>query len=311
MRQFGIDPKLLTEEDARIPYRQMVYLLEETATQLRRPDFGLLLGKQQDISILGALAVAMQNSRTVEEAQFCAAQYVHIQSPALNFNINIGPRETRLELTITLHNMSHEAMVQTEDLGIAVTHGQVKLLAGPTYDLLNVELPHPPLCAKGVYGRFFGAPVTFDAQHNALTVATRTLKSSLGENSSLLRKLAASYLDAQTSSSNASFTSRIEAAIRRSLGTDSCNRDSIGAALAVHSRTLQRRLAEEGESFNGLLDRVRRERAQYYLCNTVMPLSQIAALLGYSEQSILSHSCRRWFDANASEMRKNSTLSGS
>jgi AraC-like DNA-binding protein len=65
--------------------------------------------------------------------------------------------------------------------------------------------------------------------------------------------------------------------------------------MAIHPRTLQRRLEREGESFDRIRDRVRREKAEYYLRRTNAPLSQVAGIIGYSEQSILTRSCRRWF----------------
>jgi len=35
-----------------------------------------------------------------------------------------------------------------------------------------------------------------------------------------------------------------------------------------------------------------------------MPLGQIADLLGFSEQSVLARSCRRWFGVTPKEIRR-------
>ena len=63
----------------------------------------------------------------------------------------------------------------------------------------------------------------------------------------------------------------------------------------MHPRTLQRR-AREGTTFEAIKDEVRRDLAQQYLSQPELPLTQITALLGYSEQSAFGRSCRRWFD---------------
>jgi transcriptional regulator GlxA family with amidase domain len=47
-----------------------------------------------------------------------------------------------------------------------------------------------------------------------------------------------------------------------------------------------------------------REEAERYLRDTDMPLGQLAALLGYSEQSVLTRACRRWFGTSATAQRQ-------
>jgi AraC-like DNA-binding protein len=75
---------------------------------------------------------------------------------------------------------------------------------------------------------------------------------------------------------------------------------------SVHPRTLQRQLAAEGTTFEEVLDGVRREEARRYLTTTDLPLGQVAALVAFSEQSSLSHACRRWFDATPRALRQSS-----
>jgi AraC-like DNA-binding protein len=71
----------------------------------------------------------------------------------------------------------------------------------------------------------------------------------------------------------------------------------------MHPRTLQRRLKKEGTTFEGLKDEARRDLARRYLSQPELPLTQIAALLDYSELSALGRSCRRWFDATPQQFR--------
>jgi AraC-like DNA-binding protein len=167
-----------------------------------------------------------------------------------------------------------------------------------------VELPHEPLCSPSVYERYFGVPVTFGAPANAAYVTTATMNASLSARSEQLHQLATSYLDVQYPSPDGLVASRVETAVRRTLGTDSCNRNAVARAMAMHPRTLQRRLEKEGVTFDELRDRIRRERAEYYLCSTNAPLSQVAGIIGYAEQSILTRSCQRWFGQSPRNFRE-------
>lgn len=302
-RKCGIRDGLLEDEDALIPYRQLIHLMEKTAVELALPDFGLRLAASQDIGILGPLAVAMQNSSNVEEAMRCATTYLFIQSPALSLDIEKLTNSTRLRLNINLSQMPHRAMRQAEDLGIGVAHGILKLLAQDHYKLIRVELPHQPLLPGPVYEEYFGAPVVFGQNQNALHVTPDTLTTSLLHRSEQLHQIAADYLNVQFPSVDGLYASRVETAVRKTLGTDSCNRDSVARAMIMHPRTLQRRLRQEGTSFDDIRDRIRRETVEHYLLHTRMPLSQVAGMVGYSEQAILSRSCQRWFGRSPLRIR--------
>jgi AraC-like DNA-binding protein len=76
----------------------------------------------------------------------------------------------------------------------------------------------------------------------------------------------------------------------------------------MHPRTLQRRLSEERATFEAILDDVRRQLARHYLTTTDMPLSQVAGLLGLSEQSALTRCCRRWWGRTPTAVRKEGRL---
>jgi AraC-like DNA-binding protein len=87
------------------------------------------------------------------------------------------------------------------------------------------------------------------------------------------------------------------------LGTGNCSRGEVANALFMHPRTMQRRLGEEGTTFEAIKDDARRDLAQSYLSHPALLISQITILLGYTEQSAFGRSCRRWFDLSPREMR--------
>ena len=74
--------------------------------------------------------------------------------------------------------------------------------------------------------------------------------------------------------------------------------------LAVHPRTLQRRLRAEGTSFAAIVDEVRRRNAHRYLTGTDLPLTRISTLLGFAEQATFTRSCRRWWVTTPTAVRR-------
>jgi AraC-like DNA-binding protein len=78
--------------------------------------------------------------------------------------------------------------------------------------------------------------------------------------------------------------------------------------VGMHSRTLQRRLQEEGIRFAAIKDEVCRETALRYLQATRMPLIRVAALPGYSYLPAFSPRCQQWFKRSPSELKRASAV---
>ena len=70
--------------------------------------------------------------------------------------------------------------------------------------------------------------------------------------------------------------------------------EDVADALHISSRTLQRRLQEEGSSFQRVLDDARHQLARHYLNNSVLELNEAAYLLGYEDGDSFVRAFRTW-----------------
>ena len=70
--------------------------------------------------------------------------------------------------------------------------------------------------------------------------------------------------------------------------------DDVAKQLFMSERTLRRRLNAEGKSFQELLDEVRFQLTKEYLCNTSLPISEVARLVGFSDSTNFRRSFKRW-----------------
>ena len=89
----------------------------------------------------------------------------------------------------------------------------------------------------------------------------------------------------------------------RFLGSELCGNREVAAELNLHPRTLHRRLAAEGTSFQKIKDEVRRDVMLYYLQQTRLDFTRISERLGFSEQSVMTRRCNRWFSASPTRVR--------
>jgi AraC-like DNA-binding protein len=70
--------------------------------------------------------------------------------------------------------------------------------------------------------------------------------------------------------------------------------DVVARRLATTPRTLQRRLARAGTSFEALCDDARRKAAETYLRDTTLSIAEVTYLLGYSEPAAFHRAFKRW-----------------
>ena len=303
LRKAEIEPAALNQLTAFISFESLIDLLEHSAADLGCPDFGLRLAERQDIGILGTLSVAMRYSATVGEAMHCASKYLHVYNAAVAFTINTGERrgQARLELGVLVKHAPRWA--QTAEHGVGLAWRVMTLLSEGQCHLQEVRFPHPAVAAEATYRSRFPAPVTFRADRPGLVFVAKDLNRPISEQNRELHDLATSYLDRQLPRGRTPFTLQVRQATEALLSTGTCGHRQVSNALYMHPRTLQRRLNDEGTTFEEIKDEVRRDLAERYLSQPDVPLTQITALLDYSEQSAFGRSCRRWFHATPRDFR--------
>lgn len=306
LRRYRLSAEALQDDDALLPVRSVVHMFEASASATKCPDFGLRLAEEQDISVLGPVAIAMQNAPSVASAIETISRYLFVHSPAMSLTVH--PRSTlvrnAVEVRFELQVPGQSSVRQTMDVCLADVHRMIELLAGNRSGLLAVALPHTPLAPLSVYRRFFGAPVHIEQRHAGLHIARETFEQSLHDVNHALRKIAVDYLALNFGNPGQTVAVRVRHAVQRTLGTPQGNKSEVAAMLGMHPRTLQRHLTAENTSFETLRETIQKEMAVRYLRETRIPLSQLAGLLGYAEQSVFTRACKRWFDETPSALRK-------
>ncbi|MEO0565159.1 MAG: AraC family transcriptional regulator ligand-binding domain-containing protein [Chloroflexota bacterium] len=93
---------------------------------------------------------------------------------------------------------------------------------------------------------------------------------------------------------DASFRERVRATLMETLASGQYSMGDVASRLAVSARTLQRRLRDEGTSFQAELDTLREELARNYLSRSDYTAGQIAFLLGYEDPNSFYRAFRGW-----------------
>ncbi|HWK49524.1 MAG TPA: AraC family transcriptional regulator, partial [Steroidobacter sp.] len=307
-----IDPTVLHNRHAVIPYRSLVTLLERAAHELNCPDFGMRLAMAQGgLKVLGPLEFAMRNSSTIREAfQYCAAHpQVYSTASQMRFETGHAPDALFLRFEILLQRLPphaqaiERALLLTQLVALDISRDRIRAR--------EVWFTHDPLAPEERYREYFGVNVRFRQPANGLFFAQSDLDMPIPNVDPQLYELSTDFIEHRFPSTTAPLSTRVRTLIERSLLQGDCSYGSVSATLGMHPRTLQRRLRAENESFESIKDRVRRDIALRYLQQSSLPLIRIARLLGYSETSALSRSCYRWFSVSPRQLRNCADLENS
>jgi AraC-like DNA-binding protein len=194
-----------------------------------------------------------------------------------------------------------EFVEQIYDAFLAVACNVMRELWGSRWTPEEVQFSRTKPVDVGVYRRFFRAPCRFDRERTAIFFPSALLKRPMPEaNPERLRRL---EQQAQTIGKG-EVLSRLRRALRILLLSGRASSQEVTSLLFLNRRTLNRHLNQQGMNFQRVLDEIRFGIACQLLDNTRLPLTDIAASLGYSESSAFTRAFRRWCGVVPSRRRR-------
>ncbi|WP_170124602.1 AraC family transcriptional regulator [Nocardioides silvaticus] len=302
LRDAHLPPAAIGDHDSFVSYRGVVTVLEAAAAATGAEDFGRRLALRQGLDILGPLGVAARTAASVGAALAAIEQYMAVYSPAIAVRVAAPPDERLAHFEWRIVADRPPPHRQSAELALGVSVRVFRLLAGDDFRPVTVQLRHEQPTVATAHGDYFGCPVRFGEPGYGFSFHRTTLERPLSSDSSV-HAVVRDYLGSIAPPAEAG-TEPVVRLIRRMLATGGPDLRLVADQLALHPRTLQRQLSGRGTSFATLVDEVRREEAERYLRETAMPLSQLAGVLGFSEQSALSRASRRWFGTSPTEVRR-------
>lgn len=152
-------------------------------------------------------------------------------------------------------------------------------------------LPSP----RAPYEKFIGCRLSLGTRHRITFTATDARRPFLTSNEPLwsafepeLRRRLADLEGAVTTAK------RVQAALMEGLPSGLFSMEAIAGKLSLSKRTLQRRVAAEGTSYQEILNETRRALARHYLEQSTLPAAEIAFLLGFEEPNSFYRAFRGW-----------------
>jgi len=287
----GLDPAALYAPDLPVQGHAVVGYFENAAEATGCADFGIRLSSRQSFAVLGPLWLAMLREPNVQDALTVLARFfiVHTNGALVGLELQAdGSAFVTYSLVAGLSARDR----QTMELGLALLCNEVRRHCGSAWVPRGVLFCHDRPPQLDSYRRCFGSALRFNQDRNALWLDADTLRMPLaagsGEAHAMLTPMLVSRLDDAQA-----VAVKVEGVMRALLPFSACNRENVAQLANLSQRSLQRRLAETGTTFQQLRDQVRADIALKYLRQSKLRIAQIGEVLGYSEPAAFTRAFRR------------------
>lgn len=310
LHRSGLSPKTLWDTDRRVSCRLENALIEMAAEAADEPLFGLRLVEESIARETGLIFYMVNASATLGAAMEVYGRYIQIANACRAVVIRL-PKEGPATVDFQYVGLARHLLRHTVEYHVAGFVKDLREIAGPDVSPSRVTFSHFRSGPVTEFERFFRCPVRFGGDADQLEFDRGTLDIVTREANPALLEILRGFADksmTRLDASAGSFRAAVESELHRKLPQGGGDIEEVALALNVGTRSLVRRLSEEGTSFSDVRDTLRRALALRYLMDSQLSLGQVAWLLGYRDIAVFTNAFRRWFDMTPTVARDNPAL---
>jgi AraC-like DNA-binding protein len=310
LRRVGLSERDFEGRQPRISAASQAKFLEYAAEATDDSAFGLHLAAEANPREAGLLFYVTSAANDIDEALTLFARYSRIANEAVR--IKRAHAREGLIAEISFIGLPRHTAKQVTEFGIAATIKALREIAGRNIRPTRLSFIHQRNSDLPAFELFFGCPVEFGASSDQVAFSNETLALPLvTEDPHLLETLRPICDTAAKERGTAigSLRAAVENEAQKLLPHGKAKRHRVAKSLGHSERTLTRKLADEGTTYEEVLDQLRQSLALQYIKEQGVSLSQIAWLLGYGGSTSFNHAFRRWTGRSPSVARNEKLLS--
>ena len=309
LRRAGLPIGLFKLDKILVSTEEFFTLHRGIADASNDPAFGLKLGAEERVERYDPVQIAAISARSFRDAIERISRYKQLTCPEEIRIIERGNESAVRFIWVLAHEQEPPFLV---DVCFAWIVSLVHRGIGRPLNPKRVEFQRPP-AHRGMYEEHFGCPVKFSAAQNALVFTNADMRLPFVTHNADLLGLVAPQLEAELTEQLAqkTFSDQTKGILKQLLAGQRPGIQDLARELHLSTRTLQRRLTEQGATFQRLVDEARRELARHYLLHSSRELNEIAYLLGYEHANSFFRTFQQWEGTSPGQWRlrqKNFTL---
>jgi AraC-like DNA-binding protein len=304
LRDAGISTELLNAPGERVPLGRYLQLYRMAAQRSGDPDIGLYVGHVVYFSGMNLHLYMTTICRNLKEYFNVIPSAIRIRGDT--GRVLIRPQGDFIRLEWHPLNAETAAWRPLVDEMLKSSAEIVNAICALPVAVRAAEFSYPTPDDTRALKRAFGPNLKFGCEVSCLYFSREVVRYPLIDVGFELGSdfWAGARSVFETPAKTAPFLRDTRVAIRRALPSGGLTIDSLAVELGISRRTLQRRLSALGSSFKKMLQDVRQEQSRRYLDDPRLAVTEIALLLGYSDQASFSNAFKTWCGCAPTEYRQ-------
>src|SRR5690348_3181590 len=292
LRQAALPMGLFNQDKILVSTEEFFALYRGIAESSSDPAFGLKLGTEERVERYDPIKIAALSARSFRDAVERLSRYKQLTCPEEIRVVERGNECAVQFVWLLAHEQEPPLLV---DVCFAWIIGLGHRGTGRPLNPKRIEFQRPP-AHREMYEAHFHSLVKFKSNQNALIFSKTDMELPFVTYNADLLAAVAPQLEAELSEQLAhkTLTEQAKGILKQLLAGQRPGIQDLARELHLSTRTLQRRLTEQGITFQRLLDEARRELARHYLLHSSRELNETAYLLGYEDANSFFRAFHHW-----------------
>ena len=303
----GLEPSQPPDADRHVAAERYLELWDKALSLVQDPSFPVRVGAAFDLEALEAFGFLAMACETLRDAYERTARVRSLYNVGSRWELTIEDEHLRMTwVPWPIKVRSEIARRSVNEYQVSEMLACVCQMIGRRVVPRRIAFRHPAPRDTSVHRELLGREPEFQADFDGFEAELGLLDEPIRGKNQKLR----AYFEKQCQSareafaSDPAFTALVRQRLAESMEGGALGMDDIARALGTSSRSLHRRLQDEGTTFNELVDQVRRQFAEQYLARPRLAISEIAYLVGFNGPSAFHKAFRRWTGVTPNEYRQ-------
>jgi AraC-like DNA-binding protein len=299
----GLTLGQVDDPTARIPVPNQIKLLELAAEELQDEFLGFHLARSFDLREIGLVYYIMASSEQLADACRKAERYSGVVNEGVRLHFSL---DRTASIALEYVNVDRRTDRHQIEFWLVTLIRICRQVTATRLAPRQLKLRHLRDGKPSEIEAFFGSEVKFDADADQIVFSAPTASLPVVGRDTYLNRLLQQYAEEAAASRpgpRASVRSEVERIIPELLPHGTAGAAEVARQLGMSSRTLSRKLREQGAPYAEVLEQLRVILAKRYLGDRELPVSEIAWLLGYCEVSSFTHAFKGWTGMTPTQFR--------
>jgi AraC-like DNA-binding protein len=290
LRMAGLSRAALDAVDHRLPYESVHRFWEAAADAAQDRYFAVHVAEELPAGELDLIDYLISVSANVGECFSRLTHYVRLIYDHSDLHLAVEPRCARLARRLPT------PAPQYDEFSLTMLLVRSRQFSATNWSPTHVTFQHAARDEGGELARVLRCPVIFSAKETELLLASEILAVPHVRADSRLLAILVRYADSLLTAfpARGNLVARTRSAIARQLARALPTLPSTAGELHMPERTLQRMLAQTGDSYSSLFDEVRRGLALKQIREGLLSVAEVAYMLHFSDATSFHHTFKRW-----------------